>query len=742
MQTRLGTAALGSAKRKLMPGRLYKFGLFEFDTAARQLQKQGRGVRIQEQPLRILEVLLEEPGRLVTRQELRERLWPHDVHVDFDLGLTGAIKRLRLALGDSGENPLFIETVPKSGYRFVAPVHIVESTASAGPTPIYSPVASNHSGTATAAQMVRDPSSDPIRAGVAPSRSVRPGRRASIAAAALAGLSVLGYWARPQMPAPRVTRVVKLTTSGAAWPQEPLFTDGPRLYYTEFTPGTGFQLRQILLNGNEDTPVGPLPHDSLIRAISPDHTMFLAVSRAELVAKRLSPVWAVPVIGGQARRVGDLLTNNVSWSPDGRKLAFSGQHQLWVADADGSQKRMVAQIAGSPSQIRWSPDGGRLRFVVEDARSQISIWEVKLDGGQPHPLQFNLPGPAMEGVGDWTPDGRYFVLSSRREGVSNIWVVEEQHDWLHRSRREPAQLTAGPLNYYRPLLSADGKQIFAIGRQAAGELLRYDLKPHDFVPFLGGISADRLDYSRDGAWVAYIAYPEGTLWRARSDGREQLQLTFAPSMAGTPRWSPDGKRIVFTERRPGELPRLYSISAEGGNPEPLLSEPHAQAGASWAPSGEFLIYGRDPDGENQDIFLYRFDVRARTSSRIPGTEGLYAPLISPDGRSLVAQNTADPSLTILDLKTNRRASLSDRKADYPAWSPDSEYIYFNTMNYSLEPALFRIRVADHELEKITDIRFPTGGTYGGWSGLGPDGSLLVLRTHSQTDIYALTLAVK
>lgn len=99
-----------------------RFGLFELDTRARRLYRQGRVVRIQDQPLAVLELLLEKRGQVVTREELQQRLWRGDVHVDFELGLTGAIKRLRQALDDSANNPRFVATAPKSGYRFIAPV--------------------------------------------------------------------------------------------------------------------------------------------------------------------------------------------------------------------------------------------------------------------------------------------------------------------------------------------------------------------------------------------------------------------------------------------------------------------------------------------------------------------------------------------------------------------------------------------------------------------------------------------
>jgi Tol biopolymer transport system component len=355
-------------------------------------------------------------------------------------------------------------------------------------------------------------------------------------------------------------------------------------------------------------------------------------------------------------------------------------------------------------------------------------------------MQFNWPGSPMEAFGEWTPDGRYYVFVSRREGVSNLWAIEDTSNWLHRARPEPMQLTAGPMSYSRPLPSLDGKRIFAVGTQLTGELLRYDATRKDFVPFLGGRSADHLDFSRDGRWVTYVAYPEGTLWRARSDGDEQLQLTFSPLRASRPCWSPDGKQILFVGARSGELPKIYTISRDGGAPEPLVSEPHAQNIASWSPAGDFILYGRDPDGENQDIALYRFDPRTSHTEKIPGTEGLSGPLWSPDGRRLAASsNGSDRTLVLLDLKTGKRTMLTRRKADYPAWSADSQYLYFNTMMTD-RPALFRVHVMDGKEEKITDVHFEPTGLYGMWSGLAPDGSPLVLRNREQTDVYSLSLA--
>ena len=101
-------------------GRRVRFGQFEIDEKTGELRKDGTKVRLQEQPLQILQILLEHPGELVAREELRKRVWPTDTFVDFDHGINNAVKRLREALGDAAETPRFVETLPRRGYRFIA----------------------------------------------------------------------------------------------------------------------------------------------------------------------------------------------------------------------------------------------------------------------------------------------------------------------------------------------------------------------------------------------------------------------------------------------------------------------------------------------------------------------------------------------------------------------------------------------------------------------------------------------
>ena len=186
-----------------------------------------------------------------------------------------------------------------------------------------------------------------------------------------------------------------------------------------------------------------------------------------------------------------------------------------------------------------------------------------------------MPGwsnPPQECCGNWTPDGKYFIFQSDHDGKTQIWAMPEKGRLVPQNRPEPTQLTTGPLSYSPPFPVVDGKRIFAVGSQPRGELVRFNKKTQQFEPYLSGISADSVDFSRDGQWVAYVTYPEGNLWRSKADGSERLQLTFAPMQVLLPRWSPDQKQIVFTGFVPGKPGRNYMVSANGGVPQPVLPE--------------------------------------------------------------------------------------------------------------------------------------------------------------------------
>jgi Tol biopolymer transport system component/DNA-binding winged helix-turn-helix (wHTH) protein len=731
-----------------------RFDVYEADPRSGELRKHGVRIALEERPFRALLILLRRANELVTREELQTQLWPSDTFVDFDHGLNTAIRKVRLALNDRANAPRFVETVGRRGYRFVA---VVEQGSGAAPEGMVAESPSTVPDTAARDEQNQAPAVVAVEPASVEARKAGFSRGAlilTIAACAMVIL-LLGYLYRPAMPSPQVTRVVQLTKSGGARPDEPLFTDGPRLYYESIGPlEADWQLRQVLLNGDEDTRVMVPVGLERIRGLSPDDTEFLAIS----YSRAQSDVWRVPVGGGSPRRVGNLVVDDVAWSHDGNWLAYSKSNQIFLANADGSSSRVIATLPEASAQghvhwsstvpeitpqiehVRWSPDDRHLRFTLIGAGlggsivfpTQRALWEVGADGRNLHELRFRWAGTPMECCGEWTPDGRYFVFESRREGTANLWMLEEKSHWWRRRNPYPVQLTFGPMNYNQPAPSRNGQSLFALGVQEAGELVRYNPQGKDFEPFLDGSSLGHLSFSRDGRWLAYVAYPEGTLWRARSDGTERLQLTFAPLEIGCPRWSADGQWIAFHARQPGQPFNDFVISANGGNPEPFPSDSLPQSVPDWVPNRNALTYSRVYAGK--DPGLYLFDRQSGRSEKLPGGDGLYGALWSPDGHYLLAVDASDDRLFLVDLKAGKRTQIAGPAA-WPVWSPDSKYIYFVRWGVN---SILRVRVPDGQEEKVLEVPFRLAA----WPfTVAPDGSLILLREHGRYDVYLLSLSL-
>lgn len=298
------------------------------------------------------------------------------------------------------------------------------------------------------------------------------------------------------------------------------------------------------------------------------------------------------------------------------------------------------------------------------------------------------------------------------------------------------QLTFGPLNFYAPVPSRDGNKLFVIGEQQRGALVRYDVKTRQFVDHLAGISAEHLDFSKNGEWIAYVTIPEGTLWRTRADGSERSQLTAPPMRAVLPRWSPDGTRLVFAARAPGRPQKIYLTPADGGAAEQLLPEERFQGNPDWSPDGAALLYTA---GSNTTGFaLYRLDLATRQVSKVPGSDGLMGSCWSPDGRYIAAQTVGGRTSTLFDFTTQKWAEWSTQNAGWLHWSGDGKYLYFASFHRD-DPVLSRMRVADRKIEPLVSLRGIrlAMGIWGGWVGWTPDGSPLMVRDVGTQDIYAL-----
>jgi Tol biopolymer transport system component len=287
-----------------------------------------------------------------------------------------------------------------------------------------------------------------------------------------------------------------------------------------------------------------------------------------------------------------------------------------------------------------------------------------------------------------------------------------------------------------PLPAKDGKKLFVIGRTFRGEMVRYDPKSSQFSPFLGGISAEFLDFSKDRQWVAYVTFPEGILWRSKADGSERLQLTYPPAYAVNPRWSPDGRQIIFSQALPEKPARILEISPDGGNARELVpDDPRPQWDPNWSPDGTKIVFGSGP--ANTEPGMYILDLTTHQVSTVPGSQGLYSPRWSPDGKYLVGLSADETELSLFNFQSQKWTALAKGFLTWPNFSQDSRYLYVLSAHGA--SAVLKIHLSDGKTERVADLKdfVYTGHFIDGWLSLAPDDSPLLFRDAGTSDVYAL-----
>jgi len=658
---------------------------------------------------------------LVTREELQKKLWPADTFVDFDLSLNSAVKKLRQALNDDSENPRYVETLYRRGYRFIGPMN------------------GSASSTADALELPRSPASNtlpgPVLTQTARPLSI-PNKHLVIYAAAALFLTVAVvavYRLTPSQP-PRVLGFTQITHDGMF--KTNLFNDGERLYFNELQRDH-FVVNQVSVAGGETSSVPTSFANAGILGIAPNGSALIVASFQGTGGD--PKTWYMPLPGGPLRLLNDFHPNSVAWSPNGNQVVYSQDGEIYGAKSDLSEPRKLANAGGHVGGLHFSPDGRRVRFTLADApNSSNSIWEMGRDGSGLRPL---LPGwntVPRECCGNWTPDGEYFLFESFRDGRDSVWALAEKFSWFTGAPK-PVQLTNGPLDFEFPVASKDGKRIFAVGSQPRCELVHFDGKA-GFEPYLNGSSIRDLSFSPDGKWIAYVTVPEAQLWRSRVDGSERLQLTPDGMSAGLPGWSPDGKQIVFMGTDFKKDWRAYLISSDGTGLHELI--PGAKSGydPGWSPDGKSVVLtlgaGGKLDRHSAGIVIY--DLETGKLSPLPDSGQLFSPRWSPDGRYIAAITNDSLKLMLFDLTSRQWQELASMSIGYPSWSHDGQYLYFDTTLIE-DAAFLRVRISDHKLERLFSLKGLRRywGQFGPWTGLAPDDSPLLVRDISSQEIYAL-----
>jgi Tol biopolymer transport system component/DNA-binding winged helix-turn-helix (wHTH) protein len=704
------------------PSPSYQFGPYRVDLTAGQLRKHGSKVRLAGQPFEILVMLLARAGQVVTREEIQHRLWSDETFVDFENSLNKAVNKLRQALSDSAEQPTFIETLPRRGYRFIAPVEL-SANGQAAPAELAVKVGSR---------------SLPV------ARDDFPRQQSStklwpLAASFVVIAIVAGAWLSAQPPAsPRVVNAVALTLSSRADAFGGIQTDGVRLFFLQ-RRGHRWELSQMPASGGEIQPfVTPFPNAKIL-AVSPDGAE-LIVAPFEARTDPL-PLWIMPSVGGAPRRLGDVMASDAAFTPDGKKIAYCNQSGVFEIGLDAMNSRKLIDIAGPTGGLTWAPDGRSLRFQWADPRSgTLKIWEADADGHDLHEVLKGWEEAPTQCCGRWTRDGKYYIfVGFRNDGSKDIWAVREQRGFWNRGVL-PTRLSAGPVTLQAPLPGVDSRRLYVLGSNMHTEFIRVNAKTHEFRGLLGGADAAWPAIFPDGQWLAFRG-SSNALWRSKLDGGERRELAGGALDPGMPAVQPGGRVVVFRGAPQGSgITRLYQVAAEGGQASEVVSENFSVDTPAWSPDGTMLLYSVD-SAAGPGAGLYVMDWNTRRKEKIPDSQRYWKSRWSSNGKYLASVSSDNKTIGIFNWSTKKWEEVIQGNLLGPvAWSGDAQYLYYQDILEQDQPVR-RMRLKDRSVERVVECRvLLEGGVQRcGFEDVMPDDSLVLHLTRGDHDVYSLEL---
>ena len=574
-----------------------RFDRFQVDLSSGELlASSGTSVRIQQQPLQVLRLLLGGEGRVVTREQLSVALWPDDTFVDFEHGVNTAVKKLRQALGDSVENPKFIETVPKVGYRFLVPVewvteledtgqrHTVPRISSGGVAPVPQPERQGRLQTRTGVLVM------------------------SFIVVVVLALLVLDRSELLRSKAPEPSISLAVTSVGEKY--SPSLSPGGKRLAFAWNGGNGpyFSIYVKLIGTEEPLRLTKQESVDYNPVWSPDGR-YIAFCR---IQKGYTGIYIVPTLGGAERKVREThweerefyevfwYFGRLSWSPDGKLLAFSdrtasnGPTSILLLSLDTLAARRLTS-PGIPGDYNpaFSPDGKTLAFN-RGSQGVTSIYTLPVGGGEERRL---ITGSQFGWGLAWTPDGRNIVFG--RAG----WLAKSGWLWkISRYGGEPERLQFGQEGT-EPSIRGN-RLVYA--RQVTNLNIwkrKLDSLP-SLVPAERFLSSTTIEsgpqFSLDGSKIVFESTRSGAyeVWECRSDGSNLVQLTYLDSVTGTPRWSPDGQQIAFDSRAPGNAD-VFVMDSRGGSLRNLTNAPSTDVVPSWSRDGRWIYFASDRSAEWQ-----------------------------------------------------------------------------------------------------------------------------------------------
>ena len=605
--------------------RSLRFGPYELDVRSGELHRAGSRVSLPDQPLVFLTTLLERPGEIVTREELRQRLWPGGTFVDFEHGLNAAVKRLRDALGDSADAPQFIETVPRRGYRFVAPVEDIG--VAAAPEAAAPPAASEPGPPASAVT------------------STRRGRRrlVAIGVTALLVAGAVAAWLLRSGPSasPPAMRVVRLSAMNGSELGGSFSPDGRQVAFQwDGEQRNNWDIYVKLLDSPGELRLTTDAAPDLAPQWSPDGQQIAYIHLDP--SSGTQRIRVVSPLGGGDRKVSDFPAFlPARWFPDGRSfvVAAAGPPQsaglaagIYLLPPDGRAPRRVTQPAAPRvhQAPAVSPDARRIAYASCEEpvrRSSCHVEIVELDAAEPPRAPRRLTPHLLESVSGvtWSRDGRYVIYSAEDASLHYLWRVEVSGSQV------PERIDIAGPNAVFPALSVAGNRLGFSRYVQDTDIYRMEAKGGARAVAQSPSFDGSPEFSPDGKRIAFCSRRSNDMmhvWVADADGSAAVQLTHGPGKwQCAPAWSPNGRQIAFDSQAEDGSWHIWLTDTEGGNPQQLTKEAGDQNMPTWSRDGTSLYFSWKR-GSERDI--WRRDLQTGAKRQV--THG---------GSGLVGRESAD-----------------------------------------------------------------------------------------------------
>ncbi|MGE5568468.1 MAG: winged helix-turn-helix domain-containing protein [Rhodospirillales bacterium] len=685
-------AVQGRVSVPARPKVVFRFGVFELNPETRELRKQGIRVRLSGQQFQVLSLLLDRQGECVSRKELQEALWPDDAWGELDLRLNKVVNRVREVLGDSAESPRYLETLPRVGYRFIAPVEKAE---------LPPPVALQPPPSAANGVDAR-PGDRPKR-----SRVVLLAFRGLLAAAVLAVL-IYGLTAKHEVvldPEPLTSFVGSESSPGFS-------PDGSQVVFS--WNGAGQDNFDIYTLRRSDGVLQRLTDDPR-REFAPSWSRDgQQIAFLRETGRRKADLLLMPAAGGPPRKIGELAWRYkdpvLDWTHDSRWVAVpdaadSTQSAIFLISAEtGKRRRITAPPPGSRGDFypSISSDGTKLVFARFVTSQWSDLFLLALDAdlqakGNPVRLA-ELKMQADRAA--WLPGDRELVFAAGGWGSERfLYRIEAKQGGeiaslgnVRISGAQPAySVSTGTLAYVR---GGDQVSIWEVDGRP----------PHTLKRVIASTAGDmQPDFSPDGAWIAFSSNRRRTrdIWMARADGTDARQLvTFQDDGASAPRWSPDSRAVAFESRREGQADvYLYT----DGSTRNLTNHPAEDVMPSWSADGRFVYFCSSRSGGPQ---IWKIPREGGPATQVTEHGGVFA-IESPDGKYLYYTAGFPPAVLLRrSLVDGSERDMAAQLITLPGFAVTAEGIYYLRGSGSEADALWYLDLSSETHRLVVQLDKP------------------------------------